>query len=170
MAIYFKNERGVIRAISRARFQKIFGVKYKAGMGQAPGHGVPAYIAKVDDEVGFGLFACRALKRGELIGEYSGTRTAAWARRIKKNSDFKPYLLHLPFDPEFAIDAAQEGNELRFINHSLKNPNIERAFLYYRGLMRVVFIAKRALAKHSQLLLNYGQRYWRRGAPRQLRE
>jgi SET domain-containing protein len=128
----------------------------------------PSYIAKVSDAVGHGLFACRDLNPGEMVGEYTGALTRDWAAEVKEASDFKPYLLRFPFDCPYAIDSEKEGNEMRFINHSSKNHNVDRLYLFHSGLLHVIFIVRTTISKHRQILLDYGKNYWRASSPMEI--
>lgn len=133
------------------------------------GRAAAVYIAKAGDAIGHGLYAERALRAGELIGEYSGVLTRDWAADVEKPADFNPYLLRYPFECALAIDARKKGGVARFINHSAKKANVGRVYVLQGGLLRVVFVANRRIPKDAQLLLDYGKRYWRGRRPKEIR-
>jgi len=136
--------------------------------GAASGYVAPAYIARIDDAVGYGLYADRDVMPGEMLGEYAGRLSRDWVAEATRPSDFNPYLLKYPFDCRYAIDAGERGNEMRFVNHSSKRKNIKRTYLFIGGMLRVIFAADKAIARHSQFLLDYGKNYWRSQSPRDL--
>ena len=133
------------------------------------GYVISSYIAKVSDKVGYGLFAHRDIKAGEMLGEYTGALTQNWAPKLRKPSDFKPYLFHFPFGSSYAIDAEKEGNEIRFINHSSFHNNAERHYVFHSKLLRVILVATRLIPRHEQILFDYGKNYWRFTSPVELR-
>lgn len=119
----------------------------------------PVYIAKINDVVGYGLFAARDLKPGEMIGEYAGTLTEEWTPTTKKDGDANPYLFIYPFKTTFGIDATKHGNVLRFVNHSSEKNNVQHLYLFYDGVVHAIYIANKKIPKHGQILLNYGKYY-----------
>ena len=127
---------GLVKIISPRSFRRAFGVAYLPGLKWR----APTYIAKVSEEVGYGLFACRRLRPGKIIGEYTGHLSRDWFAVIKKPSDMNPYLLKFPFKSTYAIDARKGGNETRFINHSSRHKNVRRACILHEGMPRVIFI------------------------------
>ena len=71
---------------------------------------------------GLGLFATRALAAGEVLGMYEGRRlSAAEVEAVEWDSDLT-YLFEL--SDGTIIDGAQDGNDLRHLNHSCQ-PNCE---------------------------------------------
>jgi SET domain-containing protein len=57
------------------------------------------------------------------------------------------------------VDALQEGNVTRFINHS-NVPNLEPRCFVERGLLHQVFMARQKISKGTQLTFDYGNDYW----------
>ncbi len=107
----------------------------------------------------YGLFADTDLPEKAFIGEYTGI-----IRRIdKKDPDANPYCFHYPSKyfsfKYFVIDALNEGNSLRFINHSDK-PNLQPLWLVDKRLLHLVFIANQPIAKGTELTFDYGNDYW----------
>lgn len=140
------------------------------GPGRAPRAALcrvaPVYLARVEG-AGYGLFARERLRAGEPIGEYAGVLTKDWARDVSCAAEIDPYLLKFPFDPEYAIDAEEIGNETRFINHSTR-ANVRRVYLSDGGLPRVIFTAAEDIPAGRQILLDYGKGYWLGRTPRRL--
>jgi hypothetical protein len=117
------------------------------------------YIKWIDEVFEYGLFADVDLAPKSFIGEYTGV-----IRELDKTMpDINPYCFHYPtklFSYHYlVIDAMNEGNNLRFINHSDK-PNLQPLWLVDRGLLHLVFIAAKAIPKGTELTFNYGKDYW----------
>ncbi len=127
------------------------------------GRVVPLAIKKIDDQVGFGLFAKSALRPGDWIGEYAGVLSRDWGTR------FNPYLFKYPFATPFAIDGERLGNELRFANHSPRRCNARRAYLLHDGILHAAFLAAEEIPKGAQILIDYGTGYWHGRMPAELR-
>lgn len=128
---------------------------------------VPAFIAKISDDVGHGLFAAHDLEPDALIGEYTGTLTTDW-KPLDQGGILKPYLFKYPFESAVAIDAQNEGNELRFMNHS-KKQNVGRRYVYHRGILHAIFVAETRIKAGSQLLFEYAAGFWGASAPVEIR-
>lgn len=118
-------------------------------------------IKWVDDFIGYGLFTNETLKAGTYIGEYTGNVRRLYRFHPNQNA----YCVHYPTKwwswRYFTIDALKEGNELRFINHSL-DPNVEAFTAIDRGILHEIFLAKRDIKAGEQLTVNYGADYWQR--------
>lgn len=140
--IKVKNKRGVIQKISPLGFKKKFGVDYakqivfdKSCSSEISdiaasntileelirqAHIAEIYIQTVNEQVGYGVFACAELAAGQMIGEYTGL-----ARRKKDSDCSNAYIFNYTVDS--VIDASKRGNSMRFVNHSSRNPNSEQA-------------------------------------------
>ena len=146
MSILFKTHAGEIKKISERSFQRIFNVHYCSRLiaprelSPTPLTQIPAltYIQKIDDSVGYGLFAFKDIRALEIIGEYTGVLSTSWDEGPSDQSDFNPYLLKYPVDFLCAIDAQKSGNETRFINHSSKKANCERRYQQEENVFRVI--------------------------------
>jgi uncharacterized protein len=100
---------------------------------------------------GFGLFAGKEFKRGDLVTEYTGeTITEAEANRRGGK-----YLFEL--NKKWTIDGKSRKNIARYINHSCKpncypelNVNETRVFIY----------AKTRISAGTELTYNYGKDYF----------
>ena len=155
--------------------------------------GLPDYLVlkKISDQIGHGVFVhpnAKALKKGQLIGPYSGVMSievenepddSAYAfalvtemklnkeeqKRLDSKNKFAPsrhYALNL--------DANDKGNFTRFINHC-ENPNVEAITHLIppnsEGLeempIEVLYIAKKTIKPGEQLLVCYedeDETYW----------
>lgn len=123
------------------------------------GYFAPVYIKWIDSILEYGLFAATDLPQGTLVGEYTGC-----VRRLyRTHSDANVYCFHYPTRfcsfKYFAVDAMLQGNYSRFINHS-STPNLQPRWLLDRGLLHLVFIANRQIAKGTELTFDYGPDYW----------
>ncbi len=114
----------------------------------------------INQTMGFGLFADEDLPKSTYIGEYTG--------HVHRYNPFQPtntaYSISYPQMPwtlqKYLIDAEKGGNETRFINHA-QEPNLEVNSVCDRGLMRIIFVTKRAVKSSEQLTFDYGAAYWR---------
>ena len=102
---------------------------------------------------GLGLFAARAFAAGELLGRYEGRRlSASEVEAVDWDSDLT-YLFEL--SDGTIIDGAQDGNDLRHLNHSCQ-PNCEAVeCLEDNGLLQLGIVALRAIAVGEELFIDY---------------
>lgn len=121
---------------------------------------IPSVIRWISPEIGWGLFACQDIEEGELIGEYVGVVRRYFRMWPNKN----PFCFHYP--TKFwsfhytVIDAKDEGNELRFLNHS-DEPTLRPTFVIDRGILHLTFLAKRRIPKNQELTFDYGKDFWK---------
>ncbi len=119
----------------------------------------PVYLKWISDVVGYGVFAEQDIKSGDFIGEYSGM-----LRLVKESGDNVDYAWYYTLDTldgkQLVIDAKEQGNELRFINHA-KTPNTFRVdALGDDDVFHVCYVAQDNIAKDQQLTVSYGDGYW----------
>ncbi len=126
----------------------------------------PIYLKKIDDHVGFGVFAEKSIKKNTFIGEYAGVVQASLedsGRELSKGgyeSDFSWYYLdEIKDSPCLEINGRLEGNEMRFVNHS-HTPNLEVEHTLHKGQWVLFFKAKKDIRIDEQLLISYGDEYW----------
>lgn len=102
---------------------------------------------------GLGLFAARALIAGERLGIYEGRRlSAAEVEAVEWDSDLT-YLFEL--SDGTVIDGAQDGNDLRHLNHSCQ-PNCEAIERREdNGLLQLDIVALRAITVGEELFIDY---------------
>lgn len=91
---------------------------------------------------GRGGWATRDIKKGEWVVEYTGEKIT-WAESDRRYDDEKMSRHHtflFTLDKRYVIDAAHEGNDARFINHSC-DPNCEaiitKGHIYIAALKRI---------------------------------
>jgi uncharacterized protein len=111
----------------------------------------PLVVVKRSPIQGRGVFARAAIKKDARIVEYVGERlTPAVAEDRYDDEKMKRHHTFLFDAGRVVIDATDEGNESRFINHSC-NPNcyieIEKS--------RVFIHAKRAIREGDELFYDY---------------
>lgn len=126
----------------------------------------PQLFAKwLGDRIGFGLFTEHALKSGSFIGTYLG--------KVRRKSPLKTdhinaYSFAFPLQPSgwlggwgwgWTIDALQQGNHTRFLNHS-EDANCEAVGAICHNQIYIIIRAKRAIEPGEQILYNYGNAYW----------
>ncbi len=126
----------------------------------------PIYIKKIDETLGFGVFADRPIKKDEFIGEYAGViqpsdeDAGCELSNGGYESDYSWYYLDdLKNGPTLEINGRLEGNEMRFINHS-NTPNVEVEHTLHQGQWVLFFKARQDIQKDEQLFISYGEQYW----------
>lgn len=125
----------------------------------------PVAIKWIDAFMGYGLFAEKAIKKEQFIGQYAGV-----VRKVHRLSpELNGYCIHLPTRfwsyNYFVIDAEKAGNELRFANHS-SQPNMRPLCVIDRGLVHIAFFATREIEAQEELTFDYGKDYWQKRALR----
>jgi hypothetical protein len=118
------------------------------------------YLKWIDRNLGFGVFALNAIKEGHYIGEYAGQVKRYLPIRFRRNSYIGELRVSSSSELKLVIDAEKKGNITRFINHSV-NPNVQSMTILNKGLMHVVFVAKKQIDPNVQLAFDYGQEYWK---------
>lgn len=114
----------------------------------------PVEIRKVNDQIGFGLFATEYLRGGAWVGEYTGIIRACTLFSPKTNAYSFRYPLYRTFWTIYSIDAKEYGNETRFMNHSLK-PNCEAVAIFREGLYHMVIRTLTEIEKDEELVFDY---------------
>ncbi|MEP7294894.1 MAG: SET domain-containing protein [Burkholderiales bacterium] len=101
---------------------------------------------------GRGVFARKALRAGQLVGEYAGKRYGPDEVHAEWN-DKLTYLFGL--SDGSIIDGAQGGNATRHINHACA-PNVEAVESYGAGGELIVKVrAMRRIRAGEEILLDY---------------
>ena len=122
------------------------------------------HIQYINEYIGHGVFANQHLPVGSFVGIYTGIvrHRSLFCKRSKKYSFAYP---HIKFGlRRFTIDAEDQGNETRYINHSY-HPNCEAISAYCGGIFYVIIRTTQKVLTGQQLLLNYGGEYWRNRHP-----
>ena len=132
-------------------------------------HMAPVYIGKVNNKVGYGVYAAAELEKDAFIGEYTGVIQKAEETSGREldgggfESDYAWYYLEeIDQAPSLEINGRFEGNELRFVNHSTE-PNVGVEHALVDGYWILFFKATRKIKADEQLLINYGEAYWEDG-------
>lgn len=127
----------------------------------------------VNPLIGFGVFSKTEIPEQQIVGVYSGVKTAN-----------KPQRLNFAYKPEedslnMIIDGKYFGNITRFVNHA-PDPDdhtetIEhtgklvansKAHIYYiNGISIIIHITNRAVKAGEQLLVSYGESYFKDYTP-----
>jgi hypothetical protein len=113
------------------------------------------YIKFISDDLGFGLFADQNFKKDDYVGEFCGTITS----NPDPSSD--NYNYSYLDDTDIVIAPRKIGNELQFANHS-KNANVDwKHIVGIDNKEHVIFVAVNAIKKGEQILIDYGDDYWK---------
>ena len=113
---------------------------------------LPPYRLRQSTVHGSGLFATRAIPKGELVVEYVGERITHEEadRRHAEKADDDGHTWLFTIDSKIVIDAGVGGNESRFINHSC-DPNCEVILDDGRPMIEAI----RAIASGEELAYDY---------------
>ncbi len=118
----------------------------------------PLYQIRNSAIHGTGVFATRAIRKGQRILEYTGEKISKeeserrgieLMERAKKDGGAAVYIFTL--DDEWDLDGGVEGNDARLINHSC-DPNCEA----WDHSGHIWIHAKRAIKQGEELSFNYG--------------
>ncbi|MBL8961530.1 MAG: SET domain-containing protein-lysine N-methyltransferase [Gemmatimonadetes bacterium] len=110
------------------------------------------FVVKRSRIQGRGGWATRDIKKGEWIVEYVGEKIT-WAESDRRYDDEKMSRHHtflFTLDKRYVIDAANEGNDARYINHSC-DPNCEAVIT--KG--HIYIAALRNIKKGEELFYDY---------------
>jgi hypothetical protein len=121
-------------------------------------------IAWIDDRMGYGVFANRDIPAFTYIGEYLGVLRRPYFFKDRSNYYCFNYYITMNYWAQnlwapYLIDAREEGNFTRYINHS-DTPNLDMGSAYYQGWLHIIFYTKAAITKGTQLGYDYGPIYW----------
>lgn len=119
----------------------------------------PISIQIVDQEVGFGVFACKKIPPCTYVGEYTGIIQQRSSKELKEKQHCLRYTTWEGKN-NFTIDAEMKGNFTRFINHSSR-PNLGVQSVYWRGIPRMIFVALKEIREGAQLTFDYGPIFWK---------
>lgn len=129
----------------------------------------PVYIKRVDEKVGYGVFAEKAIEKDAFIGEYTGVvqehdeDEPEGDKEHGYPTDYSWYYLDDTKDGTvIEINGLREGNEMRFVNHS-DTPNLDVEHVLIDRQWIIFFKANRNIKKDEQLFITYGEAYWEDG-------
>jgi uncharacterized protein len=106
-------------------------------------------IRKARMGLGHGLFAARAIRRGEFVIEYTGKKIPT------KMADALPTRYLFEIDSHWTIDGSPHSNIARYINHSC-DPNCETDIVDDR----IIISAVRDIEEGEELTFDYGEEYF----------
>lgn len=124
-------------------------------------------IKKINDRIGYGVFAQQPIAPGAVVGEYTGN-ILQHSQVYGRSLDDTRYVMELgPFGVDIVsdirydlyIDAKSAGNFTRFINHSYQ-PNLTEKLVFAKGLWHILLVANASIATGTQLSIDYGHLYW----------
>lgn len=118
-------------------------------------------IRWIDEVLRYGVFAEADIAVGAYIGEYTGLVRKRRKRVDRKNDYCFEYTIGDWVYNPFIIDAKDQGNFTRFINHS-EDPNVESLSVYVEELMHIIFVALKPIKKDAQLCYHYGDIFWKK--------
>ncbi|KAL6063797.1 SET domain-containing protein [Balamuthia mandrillaris] len=110
-------------------------------------------LAKIDDRVGYGVFAAKDFEAGDFIVRYGGCLTAE--DEIKD----KAYTVVSGVEG-VALDAKRYRNFGGMMNHSA-TPNAELQCFFDRGAEQAIVTALHRIERGQQIFLDYSENYWR---------
>jgi len=111
--------------------------------------------------MGLGLFAKDKIRRGTLIGEYTGEMITQSEADKREELYDELGLVSYTFEVGWmVIDAGPMGNHCRFINHSC-NPNCQVQSTLINGLPRLFVKTIKTIEKDEEVYINYGKRYFK---------
>jgi len=121
------------------------------------------FALKKTGSFGYGLFARHFVKKGTVIGEYTGELITIEEETRRLNLYKKMNMSNYFYEPRnegLSIDAGPMGNHTRFINHSCDNVNCEIFLETIEGLPKNWVMAIKNIREGEQLFLNYGKDYF----------
>ena len=117
-------------------------------------------IKKINNTVGYGVFAKEIIKKGSLIKQYTGKVILIDNQECENNK----YLFYVcNKDKDLVIDAQYVGNESRFFNHSYF-PNCFIRPVYSpvsSEFIQYWIVADKDILPGEEILWNYSSGYWR---------
>jgi hypothetical protein len=121
-------------------------------------------IAWIDDVFGYGVWTNRDIPAFTYIGEYAGILRRPYFFKDRENYYCFSYYITMNYWERnlwapYLIDSKEEGNFIRYINHS-DQPNLDMASAYHGGVLHIIFYAKTFIPKGTQLGYDYGPIYW----------
>ncbi|XP_055342439.1 uncharacterized protein LOC129590991 [Paramacrobiotus metropolitanus] len=105
---------------------------------------------------GIGTFIMEVVKAGQFIDEYTGEMIS-----VDEANQRAAYFLdrygtyQFVLNKQLAVDAADFGNTMRFVNHSLANENVKAHIVTVRGQQHIGFFAARHLQAGEELFVSY---------------
>ncbi|GAM27356.1 hypothetical protein SAMD00019534_105310, partial [Acytostelium subglobosum LB1] len=108
----------------------------------------------ISDQVGWGVFAARDIKRGEYIVRYGGMLTM-------NEKMVTPCYNMMTSMEDFGLDAYRYRSMGGMVNHSAKHANAESECIFEYGAEQALITAAKFIPKGTQVFIDYSQSYWR---------
>lgn len=127
------------------------------------GNSVPKELFSTRDR-GLGVRTLVDVKKGQFVGTYAGRlRDREYESNTKDGNRYRFAVLEEDYDDyDYVIDAYEEGNATRFINHHCK-PNLMSVSVYGKyadlRIAEIAFFAKMDIPVKTELSYNYGEGY-----------
>ena len=110
--------------------------------------------------VGYGVYTLSTIPSDTYIGEYLGVvRKRKW--RADRSNDYIFGYVIGSYDTPFVIDAKEQGNFTRFVNHSF-TPNLTSKWMIIDGISHIIFFSNRKIEPGEQLTYDYGPYFWKK--------
>jgi hypothetical protein len=119
-----------------------------------------AVIKWVSDSIGFGLFAKRRITMGELIGRYTGILGLGYMSNKDYTWSYGEVEDEIGYKLEIGVDAKDNGNYVRFVNHKGADANCDVELVPLNGKWDFIYIAKREILPGEELTVDYGDEYF----------
>jgi len=118
------------------------------------------YIRWINTYLGYGVFAAQDIPALCYIGEYIGIIRKRRFRKDRFNDYIFGYVV-AGRNTSYVIDAKEQGNFTRFINHNGVHPNLTSRWVIKNRITHIIFFANKLILKDQQLTYDYGEYYWR---------
>lgn len=139
--------------------EKWLGVRYQREI--SSGYEPKVSIRWIDEVLKYGVFAEEEIAAGAYIGEYTGLVRKRQRRTDRKNDYCFEYTIGDWVYNPFLIDAKDQGNFTRYINHS-DHPNVESLSVYANEVMHIIFVALKPIQPGTQMCYHYGDTFWKK--------
>ena len=116
-------------------------------------------IRWIDETFGYGLFAEQDIEPGQYIGEYTGLVRRCNLIIDKINEYCFSYPTSAMSFQKHIIDARDQGNEMRYANHSDQH-NCESMGVWCDDILHIIIRAIRQIPAGYQLTYDYSGFYW----------
>jgi hypothetical protein len=116
-------------------------------------------IRWIDETFGYGLFAEEDIATGQYIGEYTGLVRKCNLIFDRINEYCFAYPTNAMSFQKHIIDARDQGNEMRYANHSDQN-NCESMGVLCDEILHIIIRAIRDVPAGLQLTYDYSGFYW----------
>ena len=117
-------------------------------------------IRRIDQEIGYGVFALERILPCSFLGEYSGLIQTRRREHILRSDYCIRYTSWTMGKRAYVIDAENFGNFTRFFNHS-DHPNASLVCVYWRGMPRLIFVSLQEIKEGTQITFDYGSIFWK---------